>query len=95
MKTRTDYNTIISTDLSSLVCGGLNYCCLHAFFSLYEKTPASLIALRLGVHRRTVLRWKARWRAGEFSCFGGANCLAHKIPLKPKKAEGHKCNVSD
>jgi len=60
---------------------GLGYCCLWAFFSLYKRTEQ--IALRLGVHERNIARYKARFRAGEFSCEGCTGCM--KAAVRAKK----------
>lgn len=93
MKNRADYNTIIPTDLRTLVCSGLNYCCLDAFFRLYAEVPSSVIGLRLGLDPRTVRKWKARWRAGEFQCAKSASCLALRLSLEPKKTHHNRGDV--
>jgi len=56
---------------------GLGYCCLWFFFRRYKRT--SLIANRLGLHRATVARYKARWREGEFSCEECSRCLKRRV----------------
>lgn len=52
---------------------GLHYCCLWAFFKKFGSP--SIIADRLGVHKRTVRRYRSQFLAGEYKCEGCDNCL--------------------
>lgn len=59
--------------IRSLVCGGLGYCCLWAFFKLHKRT--AVIATRLGVSKRAVQQWKVRFREGCLTCEHKKDCL--------------------
>mgnify|MGYP003393288438 CR=1 FL=1 len=45
---------------------GLGYCCLWGFFRKFKYTER--VAIRLGVDRTTVQKWRRRFKAGEFTC---------------------------
>lgn len=77
-------NTIIS--LKSLVTHDLHYCCLWAFFSLYEKP--GLIALRLGLSRQAVHKHKRRFVEGEYKCERCPRCLAPSLESLRQKLPG-------
>lgn len=66
-------------DLVTSTTQGLGYCCLWAFFRRYKRS--TLVALRLGVDRSTVKRWRQRFRAGEFSCTKCPRCLKGRVEL--------------
>jgi hypothetical protein len=55
----------------------LGYCCVAAFFARNQDTM--LIALRLGVSKRAVRRWKARAKAGKEVCRGKEGCLRARL----------------
>lgn len=42
----------------SLIVGGLGYCCEYWFWQHFREVPTELLAARLGVHPRTVRRWR-------------------------------------
>ena len=60
-----------------LVCEGLNYCCLWAFFRLHKRT--GLIATRLGVTERAIRYWKMAFKQGDLSCEKCEKCLKDKL----------------
>lgn len=75
---KSDDNTRALTP--TLITQGLGYCCLWAFFQFHRRT--GLIATRLGIDPRTVRRWKARVREGEFTCEGKGNCMKCAVKIK-------------
>lgn len=61
-----------------LVCqDGLGYCCPYALFRVTKNAGA--IALRLGLHKRTVQLWKARFRIKEIRCEKHENCMIQSL----------------
>lgn len=82
----TKYDTINGTEFPALVCGGLHYCCLWAFFQLYRSNDQ--IALRLGVSSKTAQRWRAKTKAGFHNCKGGQSCLVLRGALSKEATAG-------
>lgn len=54
------------SQFEQLACEGLGYCCPYAFLRANKQTGQ--IAIRLGLDRRTVQRWKAKFREKEIVC---------------------------
>lgn len=55
----------------------LGFCCLYAFFRAYKRT--GMIATRLGMSRRAIGYWKARFVAGELQCEKCEGCLLKRL----------------
>lgn len=61
-----------------LVCEGLGYCCLWAFFRRNWRRT-SVIADRLGCATSTIRYHKADFKAGVMECEGCKNCMKAKL----------------
>jgi hypothetical protein len=64
---------------------GLNYCCLWAFFTLFQRT--GVIAERLGVSRQAVQRYRRRYREGCYRCEQRDKCLLRRLTDSGKRNE--------
>jgi len=66
--------------LKSLITQDLGYCCLWFFFSRFQRT--SVIATRLGLHKRTVRAARAQVTNGECECECRANCMKKYLRIE-------------
>jgi hypothetical protein len=66
--------------VKQLICKGLGYCCLYAFFSIYKRT--GVIAARLGASERAIRYRRAAFKRGEMKCEKCKGCLRDKGVVK-------------
>lgn len=72
-----NHNRSQRSQFEKLVCeDGLGYCCPYALFRGATRDAAA-IATRLGLHKRTVQRWKEKFKSKELICEKKANCMIH------------------
>lgn len=62
------------------------YCCEAMWLRQTRRYQSGLLSRYLGVARRTVQYWKARWRKGNIHCQLLPNCQLYSMPL-PHKLE--------
>lgn len=60
-----------------LVCTSMGYCCPYAFLRVNRKTQE--ISDRLGLAKRTIRVWKAKYDDREIRCETKDNCLKPAI----------------
>jgi hypothetical protein len=65
------------SQFAELVCEGLGYCCPYAFLRVNRKTQE--ISDRLGMAKRTIRLWKAKYDDKELECSKKSNCLLAAI----------------
>ncbi len=63
----------------------LGFCCTFSYYLATRNTPTGEVALELGVHRRTVRRWRASLRAKPPQCSGRDRCQLTCKPLPPSR----------
>ncbi len=49
-------------------------CCIAGYLTRHESQSDAQIARRLGVHERTVRKWRKKLRDGDCSCEGRSRC---------------------
>lgn len=53
----------------------LGFCCPHGYFTTVKELLTGEITLELGVHKRTVRRWRSAFNAGQIPCASRCQCL--------------------
>jgi len=71
-----------SPPLKTLVVDGLGYCCLWAFFSLFEHLTGQMIADRLGCTPPTVSKWRTLYDRDELRCTNCEKCALSRVRKK-------------
>jgi len=55
-----------SQDLLLFLAQSMKYCCKHSFLRACETWRTGKLALKLGVHRRTIAYWREDLKEGKF-----------------------------